>query len=99
MSCFVSWVKDVFDLSDDKLISIDGKSLRSSSDVSKGKAMLHMFGAWASESCISLAGIPAAEKSNEITAIPAIWELVDVEGAIITIDVISQTSSPTSLKH
>jgi predicted transposase YbfD/YdcC len=66
--------------------AIDGKTLRRSHDAKKGLGALHSVSVWASEYGITLAQVATEEKSNEITAIPAVLQLVDITGAIITID-------------
>jgi len=67
------------------MIPIDGKTLKGSYDREK-KRSLHVVSAWASEYRITLGQVKVADKSNEITAIPALLELLDVAGCIITID-------------
>ena len=65
---------------------VDGKTLRRSHDHRSGLGALHLVSVWASELGISLGQVACAEKSNEITAIPELSRLVDIHGAIITID-------------
>jgi predicted transposase YbfD/YdcC len=67
-------------------LAIDGKTLRRSHDRRKGLGALHSVSVWASEYGLTLAQVATAEKSNEITAIPVLLSLVDIHGAIITID-------------
>jgi predicted transposase YbfD/YdcC len=67
-------------------LAIDGKTLRRSHDRSRGLGALHSVSVWASEFGLTLAQVATAEKSNEITAIPEVLSLVDIEKAIITID-------------
>ena len=68
------------------ILAIDGKTLRRSHDHQKGLGALHSVSVWASEFGLSLGQVACAEKSNEITAIPELLRLVDIKGAIITID-------------
>lgn len=82
-SCFADWAKTI-DLKDNKHISIDGKVSRHSFD--KDINPLHLVSAFASDCRIVLAQEKVADKSNEITAIPKLLELLDLEGAIVTID-------------
>src|SRR4051812_35301594 len=70
------------------VLAIDGKTLRRSHDRKNGLGALHSVSIWASEFGLSLGQVACAEKSNEITAIPEILRLVDIKGAIITIDAI-----------
>src|SRR6476660_5083828 len=67
-------------------MAVDGKSSRRSHDRHKGLGALHAVTVWASEFGLSLGQVACAEKSNEITAIPELLRLVDIKGAIITID-------------
>lgn len=67
-------------------LAIDGKTARRSHDQSKGLGALHSVSVWASEYGLSLGQMATEEKSNEITAIPGLLKLVDIRGAIITID-------------
>ena len=71
---------------DQPLYNIDGKTNRRSHDRAKGLGALHSVTVWASELGLSLGQVACAEKSNEITAIPELLQLVDIEGSIITID-------------
>lgn len=67
-------------------IAIDGKTLKGSRDKARGLGPLHLVSAWASERGLTLAQVATDQKSNEITAIPALLKLVDLEGSVITID-------------
>jgi predicted transposase YbfD/YdcC len=90
--CFVSWLQSLRDQAaeasgvDKPIFAIDGKSSRRSHDHKKGLGALHSVTVWASEFGLSLGQVACAEKSNEITAIPELLRLVDIEGTIITID-------------
>ncbi|MCA9110847.1 MAG: ISAs1 family transposase, partial [Planctomycetaceae bacterium] len=64
----------------------DGKTARHSHDQSKGLGALHSVSVWASEYGLNLGQVAMEEKSNEITAIPGLLKLLDIRGAIITID-------------
>lgn len=82
--CFQSWVAALADKLKIKHIAIDGKTLRGSGSDKLGA--LHLVSAWATEQHLSLGQVATAEKSNEITAIPELLELLDLQGAIVTID-------------
>ncbi|MEM9949863.1 MAG: ISAs1 family transposase [Cyanobacteria bacterium P01_D01_bin.36] len=84
--CFVSWVKSIAELSLGEVVSLDGKSARHSYDTGQGKGAIHMVSAWASENQLVLGQVKVADKSNEITAIPKLLKLLDVQGCIVTID-------------
>lgn len=85
-TCLVNWLKDISELLDLPHIAIDGKSLRHSFQRSKGLKMLHSVGAWASAQQLILGQVMTDAKSNEITAIPQLLQLLDVRGALVTVD-------------
>jgi predicted transposase YbfD/YdcC len=68
------------------ILAVDGKTARRSHDRRNGLGALHSVSVWASDYGLSLGQVACAEKSNEITAIPELLRLVDIKGAIITID-------------
>jgi predicted transposase YbfD/YdcC len=82
--CFQSWVAAIAEKLTIKHIAIDGKTLRGSGSSKLGP--LHLVSAWATEQHLSLGQVATAEKSNEITAIPELLELLELHGAIVTID-------------
>lgn len=84
--CFLAWVQELVEVSEGRLVNIDGKTLRGSGDASGGKRALHLVSAWASENHLLLGQTAVSEKSNEITAIPELLRLLDVHSAIVTID-------------
>ncbi|MGI8492735.1 MAG: ISAs1 family transposase [Acidimicrobiales bacterium] len=84
--CLLSWIQAVQEVTDSRLIAIDGKTLRGSYDRRDGKAAIHMVSAWSTENKLSLGQVVVDEKSNEITAIPELLGLLDVSGAVVTID-------------
>jgi predicted transposase YbfD/YdcC len=82
---FVKWVKSVCKLTDGEVVSIDGKTIRGSRD--KGsKSIVHMVSAWSQLNHLSLGQIKVGDKSNEITAIPKLLEVLTIKGCIVTID-------------
>jgi len=82
--CFQSWVAALAEKLSIKHIAIDGKTLRGSGSSKLGP--LHLVSAWATEHHLSLGQVATAEKSNEITAIPELLDLLELHGAIVTID-------------
>ncbi len=84
--CFQAWVQSVVETVGAQVVSIDGKTLKGSYDREQGKSALHLVSAWASEHRLVLGQVKVADKSNEITAIPALLELLNLAGCIITID-------------
>lgn len=84
--CLLGWIRDVQELTEDRVVAIDGKTLRGSADREAGRAAIHMVSAWATENKLSLGQVVVAEKSNEITAIPNLLDLLEIAGALVTID-------------
>ena len=84
--CFTSWVQDVARVTAGEVVAIDGKTVRRSFDRASGKAAIHMVSAWAATNKLVLGQIKTEEKSNEITAIPRLLEVLDLRGCIVTID-------------
>ena len=80
------WVQQLIPSLDQEIVPIDGKCLRGSYDRNQGIKALHLVTAWAANHCLTLGQIKVEDHSNEITAIPALLELIDIKGAIITID-------------
>ena len=83
-ACFRNWVQAIQESLSIKHVAIDGKTLRGSGTAELGP--LHLVSAWATAQHLSLGQVAVAAKSNEITAIPVLLELLDVEGALVTID-------------
>jgi predicted transposase YbfD/YdcC len=79
-------MKELSDLVKGEIVSIDGKTLRGSSCDSSNQKAIHMVSAWANENQIVLGQIKTEDKSNEITAIPKLLELLELENTIVTID-------------
>jgi predicted transposase YbfD/YdcC len=86
LACFTSWVQSVQQLTDGRLIAIDGKTARASLDRAAGKSPLHVVSAWAAENHLVLGQVAVADESNEIPAIPVLLELLELHGAIVTLD-------------
>ena len=84
--CFISWVKAISELLGAEVVGIDGKTLRHSGDKGCGKAAIHMVSAWASANRLVLGQRKVDDKSNEITAIPALLNVLEIAGCIVTID-------------
>jgi predicted transposase YbfD/YdcC len=83
---FLSWVQAVAEIQWGEIVAVDGKTLRHSYDWQAGKGAIHMVSAWASASRLVLGQRKVDEKSNEITAIPALLKLLVLKGCIVTID-------------
>jgi len=91
-ACFAHWLQSLRATAAEAngvtqpILAVDGKTARRSHDRGKGLGALHSVSVWASEFGLSLGQVACAEKSNEITAIPELLRMVDIKGAIITID-------------
>jgi len=86
--CLLGWITALHEITGGQVVAIDGKTLRRSYDTASGKAAIHMVSAWATANSISLGQVVVDAKSNEITAIPVLLELLDLHGALVTIDAI-----------
>ncbi len=84
--CLLSWVTSLHEVTAGQLVAIDGKTLRQSFDKADAKSAIHMVSAWATANHISLGQVVVDQKSNEITAIPKLLELLDVSGCLVSID-------------
>jgi predicted transposase YbfD/YdcC len=91
-ACFAGWLRSLRRAATEAtgvgqpILAVDGKTARRSHDRAKGLGALHAVTVWASEYGLALGCLACAEKSNEITAIPELLRLVDIEGGVITID-------------
>jgi len=98
-NAFLQWVSEVAKLSKGEVVSIDGKSLRATKS-KDGKRIVHMVSAWASANKLSLGQVKVEEKSNEITAIPRLLEVLALSGCIVTIDAMGcQTDIAAKIKE
>ncbi len=84
--CLLSWITALHEVSDGQIVAIDGKTLRRSFDTATSKSAIHMVSAWATANHISLGQMVVDEKSNEITAIPKLLEIIELSGCLVTID-------------
>lgn len=84
---FVEWVKSLkINGIDREVVSIDGKTMKGSKDSFHQKSPIHIVSAWANDNQLILGQLKVDGKSNEITAIPLLLEMLEIEGSIITID-------------
>ncbi len=86
LTCLQRWLASFRAAIDRELVAIDGKTLRRSFDTAAGQGPLHLVSAWACETRLVLGQVAVDAKSNEITAIPLLLELLDLEGCVVTID-------------
>ncbi len=88
MEIFIKWTKDIVHKKTGKKISIDGKAVRSATDKINSGNIPYIVSAFIGELGLSIGQVKVDDKSNEITAIPELLDLIDIEGATITIDAI-----------
>lgn len=81
---FLKWVEAIQEVTNRRIVAVDGKTVRRSHE--KGKSPLHLVSAWALENKMVLGQVKTREKSNEITAIPELLRVLELEGCIVTID-------------
>ncbi|NER40190.1 MAG: ISAs1 family transposase [Oscillatoria sp. SIO1A7] len=84
--CFLNWLDTLVKKCGIDVVSIDGKTLKQSYDRSNSQSALHIVSAWSSSHKLVLGQKKIDDKSNEITAIPALIEMLDIQDSIITID-------------
>lgn len=84
--CFTQWAQAVADVTEGKVVAIDGKAVRRSFDKASQKACVHLVNAWVAENRCVLGQVACEEKSNEITAIPQLLEMLSLKGCIVTLD-------------
>lgn len=84
--CLLSWITALHEITGGQIVAIDGKTLRRSFDRATSKSAIHMVSAWATANHISLGQVVVDQKSNEITAIPKLLEVLQISGSLVTID-------------
>ena len=85
-ACFAAWVRSLAATLRDGVVAVDGKAVRGSHDHNRETSLLHLVSAWADAARLVLAQRRVDDKSNEITAIPALLETLGLDGCIVTID-------------
>jgi predicted transposase YbfD/YdcC len=83
---FRDWIAAVEERTKGEIIALDGKQLRRSHDKAEGKKAIYMVSAWASENSLVLGQRKVDDRSNEITAVPQLLEMLEVAGCIVTTD-------------
>lgn len=97
-TAFLGWVQALATTTAGQVVALDGKTLRRSHDRINGKGPLHLVSAWASANHLVLGQVAVDEKSNEITAIPALLDALALTGCIVTIDAMGcQTAIATKI--
>jgi predicted transposase YbfD/YdcC len=84
--CFLSWVKGIRNTAVGEIIAFDGKQSRNSGDKKNGKGTINTVSAWAASNRLVLGQIKVEGKSNEITALPKLIDVLDLAGCVVTID-------------
>jgi predicted transposase YbfD/YdcC len=84
--CFIHWMSSIHTLTEGQVIAIDGKTLRGSYNREDRASTIHMISAYASSNKLVLGQLKTEQKSNEITAIPELIRILDIKGALVTID-------------
>jgi predicted transposase YbfD/YdcC len=83
---FIEWTRSICQLTEGELVAIDGKTMRRSHHRHTGKEAIHLISAWASSNRLVLGQEAVDSKSNEITAIPALLRVLELKGALVSID-------------
>jgi predicted transposase YbfD/YdcC len=86
LRCVQNWLRSLHLSLKEQGVAIDGKTLRGAFDAASGKSALHVVSAWASGLRLSLGQVAVDGKSNEITAVPKLLELLELAGAVVTLD-------------
>lgn len=87
--CLVAWTQELHMLTQGEVIALDGKTVRHSFDTATGQRALHLVSAWATEGRVVLAQEAVSTKSNEMTAVPALLQRLDIAGCVVTTDALN----------
>jgi predicted transposase YbfD/YdcC len=85
-SCFIKWMQAVHQVSNGELLNVDGKTLRGAREAGNNRSFIHMVSVWSASNRLVLGQRKVAEKSNEITAIPELLKLLEIQGCLVSID-------------
>lgn len=88
-ACFMVWTQHLQQLTEGEILAIDGKSVRRSFDTATGQGALHLVSVWAAQARLVLAQQEVEQKSNEMTAVPLLLEMLDLKGCIVTADALN----------
>lgn len=89
LGCFISWTQRLSEVTSGDIVALDGKTLRRSFQEATGVGAVHVLNAFSSANGLCLGQVKVDEKSNEITAVPALLEMLDVSGAVVTADALN----------
>lgn len=84
--CFAEWMKELTKIKKGTIVAIDGKTMRGTADACSGKKAIHIVNAWCSENKMILGQVKTDDKSNEITAVPELLDMLFIKGCIVTVD-------------
>lgn len=103
-ACFLAWVQAILPRTDapvaGDVVAVDGKVVRRSHDRGAGRPPITLVSAWASETQLILGQLAVAEDSNEIPAVPALLDLLDLQGALVTLDALhTQTATALAIRE
>jgi predicted transposase YbfD/YdcC len=97
--CFRDWVSSITELMPGNVVNIDGKTVKHSVNKAEGKKAIHLVNAWASEQRLVLAQQKVHERTNEITAIPHLIKVLELNGCLVTIDAMGTQTDIAQLLH
>jgi predicted transposase YbfD/YdcC len=84
--CFMGWMEAVGQVTEGELLNIDGKTLRGAKESGNSRSLIHMVSVWSASQHLVLGQTKVSEKSNEITAIPPLLEMLAIRGCLVSID-------------
>ena len=82
----MGWIEAVTQVTEGELLNIDGKTLRGAKEVENSRSLIHMVSVWSASQHLVLGQTKVSEKSNEITAIPPLLEMLAIRGCLVSID-------------
>lgn len=88
-ACFIDWTQAISEAVGGDMIAFDGKTLRHSFDTATGLSAIHVMNAWSSANDFCLGQMKVDGKSNEITAMPILLKMMDIEGSVVTADALN----------
>jgi predicted transposase YbfD/YdcC len=88
-ACFMAWTQHLQQATEGEILAIDGKSVRRSFDSASGQGALHLVSVWAVQARLVLAQQEVEQKSNEMTAVPLLLEMLDLKGCVVTADALN----------
>lgn len=87
--CFAEWMKQITKAKEGTVVAIDGKTMRGTADESANKKAIHIVNAWRSDNKMILGQVKTNDKSNEITAVPELLDMLFIKGCIVTVDALN----------